>query len=423
MVSEELRFRSIQEFHAFLYLNFSKRKKDLHCETLFKELFQSSSLLITDDAKHISNLPPMQRLSEFVASEEQTLTEINLETLKAHDRNECVSDAISALSKLAAVNRDLQSTPSSLSSSRSSSSIYPIQSKIQYKSAFLSCACVIPLPYTDWHKESHWLRKNILPTRSILEEIYHLMPCDLSDFIGLHIRMGQTNTSPVSNAIILSPSSPLPIDAKPSDVKKQVVVPAWEDTTHYDPKSRAKLEENRAASHYSHFILEVKRIWRRVNPHQKFFLCADNPFIYEEFSRVFQDDPRICWIPKVTYDRHTRQQISAIVDIWLLKSCKHILGSPWSSFTELIIRLSGKPLLLAGKDFGFYKYATWTHMKTMNLGDEIQSIAVQRFLPKIDYFWERNTPPMRNPEDKQKTKLIWNGWVSLNRKLIVLFFF
>jgi hypothetical protein len=49
---------------------------------------------------------------------------------------------------------------------------------------------------------------------------------------------------------------------------------------------------------------------------------------------------------------------------------------------------------------------------TLNLGDEIQSIAASQFLPRIDDFIDReNTPAYRSP-DGNPVKLIMNGWYA-----------
>ncbi len=53
-------------------------------------------------------------------------------------------------------------------------------------------------------------------------------------------------------------------------------------------------------------------------------------------------------------------------------------------------------------DFGLIKYSSY------NIGDDIQSIAAKRFLPKIDHYIQRErTKQFRN---NRKTKLIMNAW-------------
>lgn len=55
------------------------------------------------------------------------------------------------------------------------------------------------------------------------------------------------------------------------------------------------------------------------------------------------------------------------------------------------------------------KYALYEY-KTENIGDEIQSIAARRFLPKVDYLINRDEIRSFKPKTYDKTKLIMNGW-------------
>jgi hypothetical protein len=56
-----------------------------------------------------------------------------------------------------------------------------------------------------------------------------------------------------------------------------------------------------------------------------------------------------------------------------------------------------------------YRYALLTY-STDNLGDEIQSIAARRFLPRIDALCNRDYLSNFNPKPSLKYKLILNGW-------------
>lgn len=58
-----------------------------------------------------------------------------------------------------------------------------------------------------------------------------------------------------------------------------------------------------------------------------------------------------------------------------------------------------------GPSFGIISY------NSINIGDEIQSIAARRFLPKIDYYINREQLSLFRPKDqKTKVKLIMNAW-------------
>lgn len=56
------------------------------------------------------------------------------------------------------------------------------------------------------------------------------------------------------------------------------------------------------------------------------------------------------------------------------------------------------------------KYALLTY-SIENVGDDIQSIAARRFLPRVDYYIDRDQIGEWKNNDKNETvKLIANGW-------------
>lgn len=56
--------------------------------------------------------------------------------------------------------------------------------------------------------------------------------------------------------------------------------------------------------------------------------------------------------------------------------------------------------------YGLFSY------DTENLGDEIQSIAVRRFLPQVDYYFNRDDIDATITPDNKPIKLIMNGWYT-----------
>lgn len=54
--------------------------------------------------------------------------------------------------------------------------------------------------------------------------------------------------------------------------------------------------------------------------------------------------------------------------------------------------------------FGLFCY------DTINIGDEIQSLAARRFLPKVDYYFNRNNIDQTITPANEKIRLIMNGW-------------
>ena len=302
---------------------------DIHCEATFSQLFESNEILVTTSLSY-----------PFPSSGSSNSN----------------SDSGSP------------SEPSfpSHSGSGSSSSSLPFSSSFSSddKDIYVSTACVIQSVYTDWGKESKWLQRNIIPVRSIQEEM-DIQKCkfDFTNAIGVHIRMGQF-TDP-----------------------KHV----WEDMTHYSPEMKQHMLEHRGRCHYSHFFIEMNRIWKVPgSAEQTFFVCADNDFIYTALQEYYKHDSRVYCIPRSVFDRSQSQIVSAIVDVWLLKGCKSLMGSSLSSFTELVTRLSPKPLRMVGKDFGTTKYALSFQPTSLNIGDDIQALAARAFLPQVNYLIHRD---------------------------------
>ena len=56
--------------------------------------------------------------------------------------------------------------------------------------------------------------------------------------------------------------------------------------------------------------------------------------------------------------------------------------------------------------YGLFQY------KTDNIGDEIQSLAAKRFLPKVDYYFDRDEIDKTKIAKGDKVKLIVNGWYT-----------
>ncbi len=61
------------------------------------------------------------------------------------------------------------------------------------------------------------------------------------------------------------------------------------------------------------------------------------------------------------------------------------------------------------------KYAITVFKDSINIGDDIQSYAAMKQLPKVDYFIEREHMNEFIPEDKKKVKTLINGWYIHNR--------
>jgi predicted glycosyltransferase involved in capsule biosynthesis len=265
------------------------------------------------------------------------------------------------------------------------------------KDIYIASACVLNTSLTNWSKESEWLKNNLRPVKHLEDEINHYSKCfDIANAIGVHVRMGQSTAEH-----------------------------SYEDSNGWEEKQRRTLEKSRKDSNYFHFMAEMEKIWEN-NPNQIFFLCADNSEIYEAFIKKYPNkmDKYIKYVSKTVYDRSTSQLQGALLDSYLLSKCKYVLGSPWSSFTELVARLGGVKILLAGKDFGTTKYGLLFYPGSYNIGDDIQSFAARQFLPIVDYYIDRDDQQTMLYDESgilkgdcnslldgpKKIKLIENGW-------------
>jgi hypothetical protein len=81
------------------------------------------------------------------------------------------------------------------------------------------------------------------------------------------------------------------------------------------------------------------------------FLAADLPETYQAFRDRY--GARLRFLPRDCFDRSARQQQHALADMLLLGRAGRMLGSTWSSFTDMARRLAPTPLTveMSGRDF------------------------------------------------------------------------
>ncbi len=184
---------------------------------------------------------------------------------------------------------------------------------------YVISACTLNNKHTNWTKDSFVLRHFDL-NDDVANEIYKFeSKYKIQEAIGVHIRMGQHS------------------EQHP-----------YENISNYNEYAKQSVIKWRACSHWSFFIKKMDEIILE-NPEQVFFLCCDNAESYEKI--IESGKYKIIHTHKKVFDRSLEQVKTAIIDLVLLSKTKYILGSNWSSFTEISHRLGGKPLKLAGIDF------------------------------------------------------------------------
>jgi hypothetical protein len=124
-----------------------------------------------------------------------------------------------------------------------------------------------------------------------------------------------------------------------------------EDISDYSAKCKAAIEHWRTASHWETFAKEMKKLLIS-SPWMQFFVAADRSEIIDHLKEAVGTSKVITQVRDV-FDRSQKQMVQAVVDIKLLAMSLLLLGSQWSSFTEVAHFLQPKngKLLLAGVDF------------------------------------------------------------------------
>ena len=114
--------------------------------------------------------------------------------------------------------------------------------------------------------------------------------------------------------------------------------------------SHAAMQAARAQSDPARFIARTGALLAQA-PGATAFVAADSPAAYAALADAF--GPRIARLERTLYDRSAAQLRHALADALLLARARHFLASPWSSFSELALRLSTTIARheTAGRDF------------------------------------------------------------------------
>lgn len=105
----------------------------------------------------------------------------------------------------------------------------------------------------------------------------------------------------------------------------------------------------RQKSHYEAFVKRLDGLVAQGA--QSIFVASDSPEAYEVLSDRYGD--KIFCLTREVYDRSSEQLMYALADLLLLARAPVMLGSGWSSFTEVAHRLAPakQRLELSGQDF------------------------------------------------------------------------
>jgi hypothetical protein len=158
---------------------------------------------------------------------------------------------------------------------------------------------------------------------------------------------------PVPEVQALVESVPGPFDLS---LHVRMVGAAGTDTASYDraenwtAEGHAAINRWRAESHYSRFMARLDALIAEGRA-SRVFLAADAHETYAAFAETYGG--RVAFLGRARYDRSAEQLQYALADALLLGRAPRLLGSTWSSFSELAMRLSarGMQVEMSGRDF------------------------------------------------------------------------
>lgn len=123
-----------------------------------------------------------------------------------------------------------------------------------------------------------------------------------------------------------------------------------EASTNWTEEAHNQIDYWRQQSHYSNFLKRIDRLMEQGEV-DTVFVAADKPETYDVFVTRYGE--RVAYLPREVYDRSARQLQYALADAILLGRAPRMLGSTWSSFSELARRLArnGLQVEMSGDDF------------------------------------------------------------------------
>jgi hypothetical protein len=189
----------------------------------------------------------------------------------------------------------------------------------QNKDLYLRAAYTFNSEHSNWNDENEYLR-NLTPCEAVQSLISDF---ELENHIAAHIRMeGGAGFEDKS----------------------------YESMDNWTEEGHDELTKWRQASHFSNFIKRIDTLLEQ-EPQRKLFLATDMPETYQEFERYYGN--KLSYLKRDVYDRSKEQIIFGLADAILLSRSQRLLGSTWSSFSELAMRLSTRfsSIEMSGKDF------------------------------------------------------------------------
>lgn len=125
---------------------------------------------------------------------------------------------------------------------------------------------------------------------------------------------------------------------------------AWESPGgQWTDESQRELDFARAMGHEAYFISEMEEILKD-RPDTKFFVAADKINVARGFQKRYPG--RIDFLVRTPDDRSLESVRFGLADLILLSRCREILGTYFSSFSEMAERMGNAKVRYSGFDFG-----------------------------------------------------------------------
>lgn len=124
----------------------------------------------------------------------------------------------------------------------------------------------------------------------------------------------------------------------------------YESPGNWTEAAHLEIDHWRKRSHFSYFQTRLDQLIAQGHA-DTVFLASDTPSVYDAFTTRYGS--RVASLRRDVTDRSTKALVHALADALLLSRASRLLGSQWSSFTELAFRLARKPIdvELSGRDF------------------------------------------------------------------------
>jgi hypothetical protein len=186
-------------------------------------------------------------------------------------------------------------------------------------SLLIESSSIIESKYYSWNDDATFI-KGLTPSQDVSDKVASILHTltskniDIKNCVGVCIRQGQ--------------------QAK------------CDDTAAWNRNHQESWDKWRGESTCKAFIKHMKTL-----PDTHFFVTGDNPSVFTELEEEPDLKGKITFLHRTVWDRSTEQLVYALADVILLSKTKLVLGSNWSSFSELVKRLSPNPMLLAGVHF------------------------------------------------------------------------